>query len=94
MEKAEASVHTAIPTTPRAFYGGSIPQPVNTVSDLGDLLRKSRRNMKLSQQDFADLAGVGRRFVSELESGKPTLEIERVLRVCKAAGIDLTAHIR
>jgi len=50
--------------------------------------------MKLSQQDFADLAGVGRRFVSELESGKPTLEIERVLRVCKAAGIDLTAYVR
>ena len=94
MEKTEVSARTAIAATTRQFYGGSIPHAVNTASDLGTLVRKSRRSMKLSQQDFADLAGVGRRFVSELESGKPTLEIERVLRVCKAAGIDLTAYVR
>jgi y4mF family transcriptional regulator len=92
MEKANAQI--SISTAPRQFYGGSIPHSISTVSDLGNLVRNCRRNMKLSQLDFADLAGVGRRFVSELESGKSTLEIERVLRVCKAAGIDLTAYVR
>jgi y4mF family transcriptional regulator len=50
--------------------------------------------MRLSQQQFADLAGVGRRFISELENGKPTLELGLVLQVCKAAGIDVVAKRR
>jgi len=40
------------------------------------------------------MAGVGRRFVSELENGKETLEIGRVLKVCQALGIDLVARKR
>jgi len=50
--------------------------------------------MRLSQQQFADLAGVGRRFVSELENGKTTLEFDRVLQACKAAGVDVIARRR
>ena len=83
---------TALPIQP--IYAESSPHAITAVADLGDLIRQSRSRMKRSQQDFADLAGVGRRFVSELEAGKPTLEIERVLRVCKVAGIDLLASVR
>jgi len=50
--------------------------------------------MNLNQQQFADVAGVGRRFISELENGKATLEFDRVLQVSKAAGIDLYARQR
>lgn len=67
---------------------------VAAVDDLGILVRRARQDMGLSQQAFADLAGLGRRFVSELESGKATLEIGRVLRACAAAGIDLMARVR
>lgn len=35
-------------------------------SDIGQLIRGARKRKGLSQQQFADLAGVGRRFVSEL----------------------------
>ena len=94
MEKADTPADFASPLVSHPFYGGSIPHAINTVSDLGHLVRQARSTMELSQQDFADLAGVGRRFVSELEAGKPTLEFERTLRVCKAAGIDLTAQVR
>lgn len=58
------------------------------------MVRTARTGMNLNQQSFADLAGVGRRFVSELEAGKPTLEFDRVLKVCAAAGIDLSATAR
>jgi y4mF family transcriptional regulator len=67
---------------------------VSTVSDLGRIVQQKRKAMKVTQQQFADLAGVGRRFILELEAGKPTLEFGRVLKVCKAAGIDLTATSR
>lgn len=62
--------------------------------DLGQLVRDARLRMRLSQQQFADLANVGRRFVSELEGGKTTLEIGKVIQVCKAAGVDLYARLR
>lgn len=64
---------------------------IATPSDFGHLLRDSRKAMGMTQQQFADLAGVGRRFVSECEAGKPRLEFGKVLQVAKAAGIDIIA---
>ncbi|AUX79308.1 transcriptional regulator HipB-like protein (plasmid) [Sinorhizobium fredii] len=62
--------------------------------DLGSIVRTAREARKLSQQEFADLAGVGRRFISELENGKATLEFQRVLKVAHAAGISIFAQPR
>lgn len=62
--------------------------------DLGRLVRQARERMSLTQQAFADLAGVGRRFLSELENGKETLELGKVMRVASAAGISLFARER
>ncbi|MFC3324316.1 helix-turn-helix transcriptional regulator [Mesorhizobium cantuariense] len=63
-------------------------------ADLGRLVRAVRERRDFSQQAFADLAGVGRRFLSELENGKPTLELGKVLKVTNAAGIVLVARER
>jgi len=70
------------------------PVAVTSVHDLGQLVREAREQRKLSQQAFADLVGVGRRFVSELENGKATLEFDKVLQVASATGIDLLARRR
>ncbi len=69
-------------------------RPVRSVEMLGQLVRQARKRAKLSQQQLADAAEVGRRFVSELENGKPTLEIGRVLKVCEAAGVDILIAAR
>ncbi|MBB5685672.1 helix-turn-helix domain-containing protein [Sphingobium boeckii] len=69
--------------------------PIRTVSDLGAMIRKARKAMKLNQAEFAAHAGVGRRFISELESGgKGSLEFDKVLACALAAGIDITARSR
>ena len=68
--------------------------PITTVLILGQMIRRSRESRKLNQQEFADLAGVGRRFLSELENGKSTVEFGKVLQVAKAAGLDLFAKVR
>lgn len=78
---------------PPARRGGA-RKKVTSAKVIGELVREARRKMKLNQQEFADLAGVGRRFVSELESGKPTLEFDKVMQACAAAGIDMTAASR
>lgn len=66
------------------------PTPLHTIADLGTAIRNVRKSQNRTQQTFADLAGVGRRFLSELEAGKPTLEIGKVLQVAAAAGIQLS----
>ena len=63
-------------------------------SDLGHLLKAVRKSKGLTQQQFADLSGVGRRFVVECEAGKPRLEFAKVLQVAASAGIDIFAMKR
>jgi y4mF family transcriptional regulator len=67
---------------------------IASVSDLGAIVRRQRILLGFSQQRLADLAGTGRRFVSELEAGKPTLEFDRVVQCCAALGIDLFVWTR
>ena len=67
---------------------------VTSAAELGRMVREERERRKLSQQAFADLAGVGRRFISELENGKPTLEFDKVLQVATAAGLELSVRRR
>lgn len=72
----------------------SSPTVVRSSEDLGLVVATARKGRGYSQQRFADLAGVGRRFVSELESGKPTAEIGKVLQVLTALGIDMQLKAR
>lgn len=65
-----------------------------TAADIGMAITDARKARGYSQQEFADLAGVGRRFISELESGKPTAEIGKVLLVLTALGLDLELRAR
>ena len=48
----------------------------------------------MTQKEAASIAGVGVRFLSELENGKPTLEIDKVLTVARIFGIDIEANNR
>ncbi|MEQ8660791.1 MAG: helix-turn-helix domain-containing protein [Gammaproteobacteria bacterium] len=59
------------------------------ISALGRLARASRRRQGLRQDELAALAGVGNRFVSELENGKPGLELGRALRVLATLGLEV-----
>lgn len=69
-------------------------EPIGSPAALGARIRAARRGMGMNQQRFADLAGVGRRFLSEVEAGKPSAEFGKVLACCAAAGIDLCSRTR
>ncbi len=64
---------------------------INVPSQLGQLIKLSRNSKNFTQQQLADLAGVGRRFIVECEAGKPRLEFAKVLQVASAVGIDIFA---
>lgn len=63
---------------------------ITSPQSLGTVLRASRKRLGLTQADLALAAGVGLRFIVELEAGKPTVRLEQVLRVVDALGSSLT----
>jgi y4mF family transcriptional regulator len=58
-----------------------------TVAEIGALVRRRRMEDGVHQSEAAALAGVGTRFLSELERGKETAEIGKVLRVMERLGL-------
>ena len=59
---------------------------IHTPQQLGDALRAARKHLGLTQSQLALAAGVGLRFIVELEAGKSTVRLENVLRVIDALG--------
>lgn len=59
---------------------------ISSTQALGTALRAARKRLGLTQSDLALAAGVGVRFIVDLEAGKPTLRLEQVLRVIDALG--------
>ena len=67
---------------------------ITTPKELGTYLRKIRREADLDQRTAAGLAGVGTRFLGDLERGKETLRFGLVLQVLHRLGIQLAATRR
>ena len=59
---------------------------IRSPQQLGDVLRAARKQLHLTQPRLALAAGVGVRFIVDLEAGKPTVRLENVLRVIDALG--------
>jgi y4mF family transcriptional regulator len=56
---------------------------------LAKFVIERRKALKLTQTQLADKAGVGLRFVRELERGKPTLRMDKVNEVLRFFGSEL-----
>ena len=56
---------------------------------LSEFVRAKRKHYRLTQVDLAERAGVGLRFVRELEAGKPTLRMDKVNAVLDLFGAEL-----
>jgi len=55
-------------------------------TSIGQFVRDRRRAAGLTQRALGDLAGVGARFISELERDKPTVRIDTVNKVLAVFG--------
>lgn len=59
---------------------------IHSTQQLGQALRAARKQLGLTQSQLALAAGVGVRFIVDLEAGKSTLRLETALRVIEALG--------
>jgi len=56
---------------------------------LSEFLKNKRKKSNLTQRQLAEKAGVGLRFIRELEQGKTTLRMDKVNQVLKLFGHEL-----
>ncbi|PQA83004.1 transcriptional regulator [Limnohabitans sp. TS-CS-82] len=59
---------------------------IKSPQTLGETLRAARKGLGLTQPKLALAAGVGVRFIVDLEAGKPTVRLDAVMRVIEALG--------
>ncbi len=60
--------------------------------DLGRFVREKRKALNLTQQQLADLAGVGLNFVYQLEKSKTTVQLDCTRQVLDALGFEITVQ--
>lgn len=56
---------------------------------IDEYIREKRKLLNLTQQELAERAGVGYRFIRELENGKPTVRMDKVNQVLLLFGEEL-----
>jgi len=77
----------------RDTYGVAMSR-IETSSDIGKLVCSKRKELGLTYKEAAGLCGVGVRFWSELERGKSSLHLGKVLFVLMRLGLDLQVEGR
>lgn len=61
---------------------------------LGRAIRERRKELKYTQAYLSEFTGLSVTFISDLERGKPTAEIEKTIRLVNVLGMDLLVEKR
>lgn len=60
-----------------------------TPKSIGELIKQTRKSLKVTQKDLALTSGTGLRFIIDLEKGKPTCQLGKVIVVLQTLGIKI-----
>lgn len=70
--------------------GGDAPFRIYTAGSLGAAIKHYREEAELSQAELAARSGLNRTYLSDLETGKETEQLRRLLRVLRQLGVRMT----
>ena len=65
----------------------------SATAEIATTLQTRRKSLGVTQAQLADLAGVSPKFVYDLEKGKPSVSLDRVLLVISALGLSFNLEI-
>ncbi len=65
---------------------------IQTPEILGQLIKETRKSQGLTQEQLASLSRVGRRFILDLEAGKKSCHLDKVLSVLAMLGLEVHLH--
>ena len=77
----------------RTAYLGAIMKITDSKS-LGQAIRERRKELNYTQAYLSDFTGLSVTFISDLERGKPTAEIEKAIWLINILGLDLLIERR
>jgi y4mF family transcriptional regulator len=66
-----------------------LPATVRTVAELGEIVESVRKRQGLTQLDVSGLAGLGNRFMVDLEKGKETIQMQKAMDVLAQLGLEM-----
>ena len=67
--------------------------PLTSVRDAGVAIRTMRKRAGIRIDDFALIAGVSKQFMTDLENGKPTVQMGKVLELLKRMAIGVSLDL-
>lgn len=76
--------------TPNVAPEAHGPYRIYTPESIGAAIRHFRTQAGMTQAELAESAGLHRTYLSNLESGKETEQVRRILRVLRELGVRMT----
>ena len=67
---------------------------VRNAAELGAEIRRRRKELRYTQAFLAEYAGISASFLSDLENGKDTIQLNKLMRVVSLLGMDLIIGAR
>ena len=67
--------------------------PLTTVEDAGIVIRALRKQSGIRIDDFALTAKVSKQFMGDLEGGRPTVQMGRVLAMLQSMGVRMSLEV-
>ena len=75
-----------------AYIGGFMK--ITDSKSLGQAIKARRKELNYTQAYLSEFTGLSTTFISDLERGKPTAEIEKTIRLVNILGMDLLVEKR
>jgi len=73
-------------------YGNNGGVVIRSTVDIGQAVRQQRKQLAMNQLDIAGMGNTGNRFIVELERGKPTIQLQKVLDVMDLLGLEMVVR--
>ncbi|MBQ3662681.1 MAG: helix-turn-helix transcriptional regulator [Clostridia bacterium] len=67
---------------------------VTDAKQFGEAVRKRRKTLGYTQMFLCEFSGLSVSFLSDLENGKATIELEKAIRVANLLGMDCSLSVR
>ena len=67
---------------------------INNTKTLGETIRARRKELHYTQAYLAEFTGISVTFISDVERGKTTAEIEKIIRLINVLGLNLLIEKR
>ncbi len=70
----------------------SVPAVIRSAAQVGEIVREQRQALNLRQMDLAGIGNTGNRLIVDIERGKPTVQLQKVLDVLDLLGLEVAVR--